>query len=163
MRPQDLITAEPLRSEILEQLRSLPAPDSQDESALRDVLRRTHRPTESVAWPPILQTPRSKVDSRKAEPATTHRGLVGLPLVAAKRLFRRFGQPIINEVLRKQVEFNESILESLTLIYEQQREHVRAQAFWRDELAERMARLEEQLLATRVAPPAKAKKAKRRS
>jgi hypothetical protein len=46
-------------------------------------------------------------------------------------------------VMRKQVEFNEAILDSLALIYEQQRENARTQAAWRKELNERLARIEQ--------------------
>jgi hypothetical protein len=62
----------------------------------------------------------------------------------AKRAFRLAFQPFINEVLRKQVEFNEAILDSLALIYEQQRENARTQAAWRKELSERLAKLEQE-------------------
>jgi hypothetical protein len=67
---------------------------------------------------------------------------VGPVLVLAKRAFRLAFQPFINEVLRRQVEFNEAILESLATVYEHQKESTRTQALWRQEWERRMARLE---------------------
>jgi hypothetical protein len=67
---------------------------------------------------------------------------VGPVLVLAKRAFRGVFQPFINEVMRKQVEFNEAILDSLALLYEHQREDSRTQAAWRREVTERLTALE---------------------
>lgn len=110
---------------------------------MRQLLDASQRAPAEAEWPPLLQTPRTKKDSRYAEPPTSHReGVVGPVLVVAKRAFRLAFQPFINEVLRKQVEFNEAILDSLALVYEQQREESRAQAAWRQEVKARLAALE---------------------
>jgi hypothetical protein len=70
--------------------------------------------------------------------------VVGPLLVFAKRTFRLGFQPFINEMLRKQVEFNEAILDALATVYEHQQLQSQAQAQWRKEVAERLARLERQ-------------------
>ncbi len=122
----------------------LPSPSAEDREALRATLERTERAPTEAQWPPILETPRQKKDTRYAEPPTSHRPVVGPALVLAKRAFRRRFQPFINEVMRKQVEFNEAILDSLALIYEQQRENARTQAAWRKEHSERLTKLEQE-------------------
>jgi hypothetical protein len=121
----------------------LPSASPEDTERLRATLERTGRAPMEAQWPPILETPRQKKDTRYADPPTSHRAMVGPVLVLAKRAFRLAFQPFINEVMRKQVEFNEAILDSLALIYEQQRESTRTQAAWRKELNERLARIEQ--------------------
>jgi hypothetical protein len=143
MRAEELISDPALAATVAAATERLPSPSSETREALRATLERTERAPSEAQWPPILETPRQKKDSRYAEPATSHRPVVGPALVLAKRTFRRVFQPFINEVLRKQVEFNEAILDSLALIYEQQRENARTQAAWRKELTERLARLEQ--------------------
>lgn len=152
MRAEDLFTDPALAATVAAATQQLPSPSPEDRESLRATLERTERAPTAAQWPPLLETPRQKKDSRYAEPATSHRPVVGPVLVLAKRAFRLAFQPFINEVLRKQVEFNEAILDSLALIYEQQRENTRTQAAWRKEISERLARLE--------APPRKAPRRK---
>jgi hypothetical protein len=143
MRAEELFTDPVLAAKVAAATERLPMPSSEDREALRTSLERTERAPTEAQWPPILEGPRQKKDSRYADPPTSHRPVVGPVLVLAKRAFRGVFQPFINEVMRKQVEFNESILDSLALIYEQQRENARTQAAWRKELNERLARIEQ--------------------
>lgn len=143
MRAEELISDPALANTVAAATERLPSPTPEAREELRTTLERTERAPTEAQWPPILETPRQKKDTRYAEPATSHRPVVGPVLVLAKRAFRQAFQPFINEVMRKQVEFNEAILDSLALIYEQQREHTRAQAAWRQEISERLAQLEQ--------------------
>ena len=139
MRPEDLLTDSPTPERLVREAASLPEPSAERLAAVRQLLDASQRAPAEAEWPPLLQTPRTKKDSRYAEPPTSHReGVVGPVLVVAKRAFRLAFQPFINEVLRKQVEFNEAILDSLALVYEQQREESRAQAAWRQEVKARL-------------------------
>ncbi len=158
MRANDLFCDAALAATVAAATEKLPSPSAEDREALRATLERTERAPTEAEWPPILETPRQKKDSRYADPPSSHRPVVGPALVLAKRAFRLAFQPFINEVMRKQVEFNEAILDSLALIYEQQRESARTQAAWRKELSERLARLEQvqpQPRKPRVARPPK--------
>lgn len=138
--------------EVLEAIEALPRPDARTEQALQDLFEKTKVPEASAsAWPPILEEPRLRADSRYADPASSHRPLVGPALVAAKRSFRAVFQPFINEVLRRQVEFNESLLNSLAVIYEQVRVQAQTQVLWRRELEERLEQLETKVASARVA------------
>ena len=159
MRAEELISDPALAATVAAATERLPPPSPEAREDLRATLERTERAPSEAQWPPILETPRQKKDSRYAEPATSHRPVVGPALVLAKRTFRRVFQPFINEVLRKQVEFNEAILDSLALIYEQQRENARTQAAWRKELTERLARLETE--HTGAKPPGAKSRARR--
>jgi hypothetical protein len=152
MRAEELFADPALAATVAAATERLPSPSAEARESLRATLERTERAPTEAQWPPILETPRQKKDTRYAEPATSHRPVVGPALVLAKRAFRLTFQPFINEMLRKQVEFNEAILDSLALIYEQQRENARTQAAWRKELSERLAKLEE--------PPRKAPRRK---
>lgn len=143
MRPEDLLTTAPAAERLAEEAGRLPEPAPEQVESLRRLLDASQRAPSETEWPPILQAPRSKKDSRYVEPPTSHRPVVGPMLVTAKRAFRLAFQPFINEVLRKQVEFNEAILDSLALVYEQQRESARTQAAWRKEVSEKLARLEQ--------------------
>jgi hypothetical protein len=127
----------------MEHLQALPSPPEEHVAELRRKLSEERRPESPTAWPPLLQNPRDKMDTRYASVPTSHRPLLGPPLVLAKRAFRLAFQPFINEVLRRQVEFNEAILESLALVYEQMRENARTQAAWRKDVEERLQRMEE--------------------
>jgi hypothetical protein len=139
MRPDDLLAASPLRERLAREADALPTPAPREVASLRQLLEASLRAPPETQWPPLLETPRGKKDSRYADPPSSHRPVVGPVLVAAKRAFRLAFQPFINEVLRKQVEFNEAILDSLALLYEHQREESRTQAAWRREV---MARLD---------------------
>lgn len=142
MRADQLFSDPSLAATVAAATERLPSPSPEDREHLRATLDRTERAPTEAQWPPILETPRQKKDTRYADPPSSHRPLVGPALVLAKRAFRLAFQPFINEVMRKQVEFNEAILDSLALIYEQQRENARTQAAWRKELNERLSRLE---------------------
>ncbi|MFP2960469.1 hypothetical protein ACLEPN_22265 [Myxococcus sp. 1LA] len=143
MRTEDLITRTPTAEAVARETQQLPTPSEQDQEALRQTLESAARPPTPAPWPALLQEARGKMDSRYAEPATSHRGgLTGTALVLAKRAFRLTFQPFINEVLRKQVEFNESILDALATLHDVQREQARAQAAWRKEMERRLAQLE---------------------
>lgn len=142
MRAEELVCDPALGTAVAEATERLPPPPADAREALRSTLERTNRAPAEAAWPPLLESPRQKKDSRYVDPPTSHRPVVGPALVLAKRTFRLLFQPFINEALRKQVEFNEAILDSLALIYEQQRESTRTQAAWRKEISERLARLE---------------------
>jgi hypothetical protein len=159
MRADQLYSDPALATAVAAATERLPSPSPEDQERLRATLERTERAPTEAQWPPILETPRQKKDTRYADPPSSHRPLVGPALVLAKRAFRLAFQPFINEVMRKQVEFNEAILDSLALIYEQQRESARAQAAWRAELQERLARLEHERASTNR--PASKPKAKR--
>jgi hypothetical protein len=143
MRADQLLSDPALAATVAAATERLPSPSPEAREQLRATLERTERAPTEAQWPPILETPRQKKDTRYAEPATSHRPVVGPVLVLAKRAFRGVFQPFINEVMRKQVEFNEAILDSLALIYEQQRESARTQAAWRKEISEKLARLEQ--------------------
>ncbi len=141
----DLLTNEPLARALAEEAERLPSPAPEAVEAVREKLKRSERPATDAAWPQVLQAPREKKDTRYAEPATSHRsGVVGPALVLAKRGFRKLFQPFINEVMRRQVEFNEALLDSLAHIYDQQQERMRADARWREALDARLKRLEQQ-------------------
>ncbi|EPX55176.1 hypothetical protein D187_009383 [Cystobacter fuscus DSM 2262] len=143
MRPEDLLTTSPAPERLMEAAARLPEPEPEQVESVRRLLEASQRAPAETEWPPLLQAPRAKKDSRYAEPPTSHRsGVTGPLLVGAKRAFRLAFQPFINEVLRKQVEFNEAILDSLALLYEHQREESRAQTAWRREVMERLAALE---------------------
>lgn len=143
MRADQLFSDPALAEAVAEATQRLPSPALEAREQLRATLERTERAPTEAQWPPLLETPRQKKDTRYAEPATSHRPVVGPALVLAKRAFRGVFQPFINEVMRKQVEFNEAILDSLALIYEQQRESARTQAAWRKEISEKLAKLEQ--------------------
>ncbi|WP_375772811.1 hypothetical protein NR798_18630 [Archangium gephyra] len=142
MRPEDLLTTTPSPERLAEEAGRLPEPTPEQVESVRRLLAASERAPAETEWPPILQAPRSKKDSRYVEPPTSHRPVVGPLLVTAKRAFRLAFQPFINEMLRKQVEFNEAILDSLALIYEHQREESRSQVAWRREVMARLAALE---------------------
>ncbi|ATB48872.1 hypothetical protein [Corallococcus macrosporus] len=143
MRPEDLITHTPTAEVVARETQQLPSPSPEAEGFLRHTLEAAARPPTAAPWPALLQEAHGKMDSRYAEPATSHRGgMTGLALVLAKRAFRLTFQPFINEVLRKQVAFNEAILDALATVHDVQREQARAQAAWRKELERRLAQLE---------------------
>jgi len=151
VRPEDLLTRTPTPEAVARETRKLPPPSAEAREAVRRSLEAAASPPAPAPWPALLLEARGKMDSRYAEPATSHRGgLAGLALVVSKRAFRRVFQPFINEALRKQVEFNESILDALATILDVQREHARTQATWRQELDLRLARIE--AAAARAAP-----------
>ncbi len=144
MRAEDLLTTSPTAEAVAAEVARLPSPSPEALEALRRKLESSEQAPVEREWPPVLQAPRNKKDSRYVEPATSHRPVVGPVLVMAKRAFRLAFQPFINEVLRRQVEFNEAILDSLATVYEHQQVQARTQALWRKDVEERLAGLEAQ-------------------
>ncbi|WP_257455761.1 hypothetical protein [Archangium lipolyticum] len=142
MRAEDLLTQEPSAEAVAAETARLPAAPEATLDEVRRLLEVSERAPSSPEWPPVLQAPRNKKDTRYADPPSSHRPVVGPVLVTAKRAFRLAFQPFINEIMRRQVEFNEAILESLAVIYEHQQESSRTQALWRQEMERRLARLE---------------------
>ncbi len=142
MRAEDLLTREPSAETIAAETARLPPVPEATLEEVRRLLDASERAPSSPEWPPVLQAPRNKKDTRYADPPSSHRPVVGPVLVLAKRAFRLTFQPFINEIMRRQVEFNEAILESLATLYEHQQESARTQALWRQELERRLARLE---------------------
>ncbi|QAT86140.1 hypothetical protein EJ065_4590 [Corallococcus coralloides] len=141
MRAEDLITDDPTVEAVLESLERLPTPEPEKVEALRRRLAATQTQAPSAAWPPFLEGARLKRDARYADPPSSHRPLVGPALVMAKRAFRLAFQPFINEALRRQVEFNEAILDALALIHEHQRVQARTQSLWRQEVERQLEQL----------------------
>ena len=158
MRPEDLLTQSPSPERLAAEAAKLPESDPEQVESLRRLLDASQRAPAETEWPPLLQAPRSKKDSRYVDPPTSHRPVVGPVLVAAKRAFRVAFQPFINEVLRKQVEFNEAILDSLALVYEHQREESRTQVAWRREVMARLAALEKEKEKKKEAPRTRRRK-----
>ncbi len=142
MRPEQILSRDPSPQEVAELIQALPTPPAEHVAELRRKLAEERKPESATAWPPLLQNPRGKMDTRYASIPTSHRPVIGPPLVLAKRAFRLAFQPFINEIMRRQVEFNEAILESLAQVYEQMRENARTQAAWRKEMEARLARME---------------------
>ncbi|MCP3064541.1 hypothetical protein LXT21_37780 [Myxococcus sp. K38C18041901] len=154
MRAEDLLTRAPSAESVARETQRLPEPSAEARESLRQVLEASARPATTTPWPALLTEARGKMDSRYAGPVTSHRGgLTGPALVLAKRAFRLVFQPFINEALRKQVEFNESILDALATIHDVQREHARTQATWRQDVERRLARIEEAARDERGATP----------
>ncbi|WP_246137605.1 MULTISPECIES: hypothetical protein [Myxococcus] len=144
MRAEDLLTRIPSPEAVAKETQKLPEPSAEARASLRQTLEASARPATPTPWPALLQEARGKMDSRYAGPVTSHRGgLSGPALVLAKKAFRLVFQPFINEALRKQVEFNESILDALATIHDVQREHARTQATWRQDVERRLARIED--------------------
>lgn len=123
----------------------LPEPPAEVVEALRRDLDASRDAAQAPSWPPFLQAARDKVDVRYAGPPTSERPLVGQALVLAKRIFRLFGQPFINEALRKQVEFNQEILAAAVQLHEQLQQQARSHALWRAEMERRLGELERRL------------------
>ncbi|MBZ4401333.1 hypothetical protein [Myxococcus sp. AS-1-15] len=155
MRAEDLLTRAPSAETVARETQKLPEPSDEARESLRQVLEASARPAVTTPWPALLTEARGKMDSRYAGPVTSHRGgVTGPALVLAKRAFRLVFQPFINEALRKQVEFNESILDALATIHDVQREHARTQATWRQDVERRLARIEEAARGERGTTPA---------
>ncbi|AKF86505.1 hypothetical protein MFUL124B02_27865 [Myxococcus fulvus 124B02] len=154
MRAEDLLTRAPSAETVARETQKLPEPSDEARESLRQLLEASARPAVTTPWPALLTEARGKMDSRYAGPVTSHRGgVTGPALVLAKRAFRLVFQPFINEALRKQVEFNESILDALATIHDVQREHARTQATWRQDVERRLARIEEAARGERGATP----------
>jgi hypothetical protein len=155
MLAEDLLTDSPTAEAVVAEIARLPQPSPEQEEALRHKLEHSaHAPLERE-WPPMLQRLRDKLDTRFADPPTSHRPVVGPLLVLTKRAFRLTFQPLINELLRRQVEFNEELLDSLATLHDQQRLQSHTQALWRREMEERLARLEQALASKQERVPAR--------
>jgi hypothetical protein len=145
VRPEELITRDPSAQEVVDKVERLPSPEPGAVDEVRRELEASADAPSSSGWPAFLEHARAALDVRYPEPATSERPLLGPPLVLAKRSFRAVFQPFINEVLRKQVLFNQAILDAAAQIYEHLQQHVRTQALWRQELDERLTRIEQEL------------------
>ncbi|WP_338865414.1 hypothetical protein [Myxococcus stipitatus] len=144
MRAEDLLTDAPSAEAVARETEKLPEVSAETRESLRRALESSAQQATPAPWPTLLLEARGKMDSRYAGPVTSHRGGISGPaLVLAKRAFRLLFQPFINEALRKQVEFNESILDALATIHDVQREHARTHATWRQDVERRLARMEE--------------------
>lgn len=141
MRVEDLLSTSPSSEQLAEAMARLPPVAPEALAELRQRLTASERSVSPSGWPALLRDPHARRDTRYAPPPTSHRPLVGPALVLAKRAFRLAFQPFINEILRRQVEFNEAILDSLARLYEQQQEQARLQAQWRRRVEERLEAL----------------------
>jgi hypothetical protein len=151
-----LISTDPSPEELERLISALPRPPEEAVAQFRQSLERSAQdsaPPLASEWPPILQEAEAKTDVRYAGPPTSDRPLVGSALVFAKRVFRLVGQPFINEALRKQVEFNQTLLAGVGQVYEMLQQYIRSQALWRTELEARLERLERAVNAQAAPPP----------
>lgn len=142
MRAEDIISAPAIAREVAAEVDRLPTPAPEQLTALEELLARTERPPMDLAWPPFLRGAVEKKDTRYADAPHSHRPVLGPVLVTAKRVFRGTFQPFINEVMRRQVEFNEALLSALATLHDTQQENARLQAAWRKEMEARIARME---------------------
>ena len=142
MRAEDLISTPAIARELAAEAERLPPPAPEKVAALEELLARTEHPPLDSAWPVFLREAVEKKDTRYADAPHSHRPVIGPLLVTAKRAFRLAFQPFINEVMRRQVEFNEALLSALATLHETQQENARLQAMWRKEVEARIARME---------------------
>ncbi len=157
MARSKLISTHPSPEELERLVASLPEPSAEAVAQFRQSLERGNQdsaPPLASEWPPILQEAEAMTDVRYAGPPTSDRPLVGTALVFAKRAFRLVGQPFINEALRKQVEFNQTLLAGVGQVYEMLQQYIRSQALWRTELDARLERLERAVHARTEPTPA---------
>lgn len=141
MRPEEIRTDEPSPSEIVKLIDELPEPDAGDVRELRQQLE-SFKNAPVADWPAYLRAAAQKVDARQATVATSHRPVIGWAVVLAKRAIGLVLQPLINEVLRKQVEFNEAILAAVVQIDDSLQQHLRNQSLWHEQIEERLEQLE---------------------
>ena len=136
-----MLSQSPEAGEIVKLVGELPHPP---EEAIRELDQQLEslQDVPATDWPMYLREPQQKVDVRHPEPPTSHRRFVGPAVIAVKRAFRFVFQPLINESLRQQVEFNEAILVAVVQIHENLQQHLRNQALWAQELEKRLERLE---------------------
>lgn len=150
MRPEDLIALEPTPRELSAAMAELPKPDPGMLEAVKIQLESTRCLQGPAELPAFLEAPRRRADTRvAATPVTSHRPVVGGLVIAAKETFRTAFQPFINEMLRRQVEFNESIVEALITIHDQLQLAAQTNDLRRAALETRIAALEAQLRAQR--------------
>ncbi len=60
-----------------------------------------------------LQRLRKEENSKQGKPIASHRPFIGVFIVLAKRMFRAFAQPFINEILNRQEDFNAHLVDTL--------------------------------------------------
>jgi hypothetical protein len=141
VHPEDILSEEPEATELVKLVDELPSPSANEIGELKRQLE-SLKDLPAADWPVYLRDPLAKLDVRHPEPATSHRRLTGPAVVLVKRAFRLVFQPLINEVLRKQVEFNEAVLGAVVQIHENLQQHLRNQALWAQEIEKRLERLE---------------------
>src|SRR5688572_253687 len=81
MRADQLFSDPSLAATVAAATERLPSPAPEDSERLRATLEGTERAPTEAQWPPILETPRQKKDTRYADPPTSHRPVVGPALV----------------------------------------------------------------------------------
>ena len=141
MRPEESRTEEPKPDEIVKLIDELPEPDAKEVRELRQQLESLND-VPIPDWPAYLRAAREKVDARHSPVTASHRPVIGWAVVLLKRALGLALQPLINEVLRKQVEFNEAILAAVVQIDQKLQQHLRNQSLWNEEIEKRLERLE---------------------
>ncbi|MGA9526219.1 MAG: hypothetical protein WBV82_32465 [Myxococcaceae bacterium] len=149
MRPDEVLCDDPTPEELARRANQLPSPEPAAVEALRQALEAAPDPSARKEWPQFLEFPRTLTDSRHADPPSSHRPVLGLVLVPMKRAFRATFQPFINEVLRRQVQFNEAILGAAVALNDRLEQHLENQSLWRASVDARLARIEELLKSGR--------------
>lgn len=106
--------------------------------------RDDHREKVPPTAAPFLKQLEDLQDVRIGLPVTSHRsGLIGPSLVTAKKLFRVAFQPFINELMRKQAQFNESLIALTYAMYRDLRSTESAMQAMGAGLQARIRKLEE--------------------
>ena len=141
MRPEEIRTEEPKPSEIVKLIDELPEPDAKEVHELKQELEAL-KDVPIADWPAYLRAAREKVDARHSPVAASHRPMIGWAVVLLKRTIGLALQPLINEVLRKQVEFNQAILAAMVQIDHDLQQHLRNQSLWNEAIEKRLERLE---------------------
>jgi hypothetical protein len=151
MRAHDLVSNSPGAEELERLSRGLTDGKADQVDELRKLFERTAAVPAREEWPPFLQRPRDLVDSRTGGAPTSHRPVLGVALVAAKKAFRGAFQPFINEVMQAQVRFNEAILDAVAQVYDQVQQNAENQALFRKQVDARLKELEARLETERPA------------
>ena len=141
MRPEDIQSEEPRPAEVVKLIDELPDPDAKEVRELKQELEAL-KDVPIADWPAYLRAAREKVDVRHSPVTASHRPVIGWAVVLLKRAIGLALQPLINEVLRKQVEFNEAILAAVVQIDHNLQQHLRNQSLWNEEIEKRLKRLE---------------------
>ncbi len=141
MRPEEIRTEEPKPGEIVKLIDELPEPDAKEVRELKQELEAL-KDVPIADWPAYLRAAREKVDARHSPVAASHRPMIGWAVALLKRTIGLALQPLINEVLRKQVEFNQAILAAMVQIDHDLQQHLRNQSLWNEAIEKRLERLE---------------------
>jgi hypothetical protein len=141
VRPEEIRTEEPKPSEIVKLIDELPEPNADEVRELKQRLE-SLKDVPIADWPAYLRAAREKVDARHSSVVASHRPVIGWAVVLVKRAIGLALQPLINEVLRKQVEFNQAILAAVVQIDDSLQQHLRNQSRWNEEIEARLERLE---------------------